>query len=467
MKRTLQLPEPHSKIQQALMTAFTVPGLIELFMTCGTKFGKTIGASTGMSMGAHLSQYESLWRWIAPIYSQSKIGFNNCRRMLPRDVVANKANLHLTLPHPKPTHPDDQGPVIDFLSGKFPEDMEGEAVSGGYVLDECAKMVEQVYASAKTTVSVTRAPIVAISTPRGKGWFYKKCMEIEAEMKWAISKGKAPTKIFLRAPSYANPSVTQAAIDDAKRSLPDRLYRQYYEADFVDDGSVFVGFRDCVQGDELIEDHAGTQYWVDPEAKSKTVVIAVDWAKKMDFTVMGAFDCTADIPKMVGFHRFQGLNYIDAVKELYRFSRQFKELRMVFHDKTGIGEVIDDIIAKVDIPARGIIFTNASKSSMVNDMMLTFSQKRVVLPNWPEMLQELDQFEVVTNDLGNARYNAPSGMHDDIVCMLILANAALNEYANSRAMDGVQFLEDLPKQKLTLDKWYSDIIEDDHDSPFN
>ena len=50
------------------------------------------------------------------------------------------------------------------------------------------------------------------------------------------------------------------------------------------------------------------------------------------------------------------------------------------------------------------------------------------------MIRELDAYEVSVSEIGTARYSAPSGMHDDIVIMLVLANAAINEFSTDETM---------------------------------
>ena len=76
------------------------------------------------------------------------------------------------------------------------------------------------------------------------------------------------------------------------------------------------------------------------------------------------------------------------------------------------------------------------------------------------MIYELDIYEVQTNSLGTARYSAPLGMHDDIVSMLMLVQSAVKEY---RAEFKVRFLEDLPKEKFTIDRWYAELQEEEFD----
>jgi hypothetical protein len=66
---------------------------------------------------------------------------------------------------------------------------------------------------------------------------------------------------------------------------------------------------------------------------------------------------------------------------------------------------------------------------MVNGMMLAFQKKATVLPYWPEMINEMDAYEVSVTDIGNWRYGAADGFHDDIVSSMILGWSLVEEFA--------------------------------------
>lgn len=411
----IQIPDPHSIKQKLIMEAFRYPKLKEIWIACGTKFGKTLGAS-GAQTSAAWSRKNILCRWVAPIYPQAVIGFKYAQNLFPSPpaIEVNKSGPSIYIPN--------NGSRIEYKSGKFPEDLEGEACHT-YVLDECSKMSEQVYSSAWTTTTVTRGQIMAISTPRGKNWFYTRSMQAKEEMEWCRKNDLPFTKIFLTAATIDNPFVSKEVVEQARLTLPDRLFKQYYLAEFVDDGSVFVGYRQCIYTDFEIKD----EYWID-QTEDHNVVIGADWAKTEDRCVFIAIDCQTR--RVCGFWRFYKIPYTEAVRRLYTFSHKFKSTEIIFHDKTGLGNVIDDLLADSEMNFRGITFSNANKSDMVAKLMTAFEQKSIGIPNWEEMISELDAYEVATNALGSTTYSAPTGKHDDIVSALFLANAALLQYGD-------------------------------------
>lgn len=415
MEIEISLPPPHSKSQEKIFQTFVTPGLLEAFVACGTKYGKTLAASEALAIGLPIKR-QGLFRWVAPIYSQARIGLNYLTRLLPPEpyVEANKYGIYIPGADSR----------LEFRSGHDPENLEGEAASG-YVLDECSKLKEQVYTSARTTVTMTRGPILAISTPRGKNWFYRKCMEAQDEMQWALQKGVAPRRIFITAPTRDNPFVPREAIEDAKKTLPDRLFRQYYLAEFVEDGEVFSNVHNCFSTDYLEMNDQFT--WFAEGYEKESVVIGVDWARNVDFTVFMA--CSPVTRKVVGVWRMRGLGYPGQVQRLNTFSKKFKNCETIWHDKTGVGIALDDMLSNTELPYRGITFTNASKNEMMVKLMLSFEEESFKIPQISCMVREIKEIEVNTTMTGLPTYTAPIGAHDDIVMALALSHAAMLEHS--------------------------------------
>ena len=260
----LSPPEPHSKKQALIMQAFRMGGLKEIYIACGTKFGKSIAASVSMAMAA-AERPGTKWRWIAPIYEQAKIGMDYFRPILPPKphTEIQKSTMRIELPM--------IGTEIKFWHTKDPVSLEGAGIHGN-IHDEAAKQPYEAVVSARTTTTFTRGPSMYISTPFGKNWFYNGCMEAKEQMEWELRNERAPTKIFLTARTEDNPFVGKDIIEQARKDLPKRMFDQYYNAEFLDDGSVFTGVRDCLYGEEL-DLHGSFQSAAVKEAKQLEVVV--------------------------------------------------------------------------------------------------------------------------------------------------------------------------------------------------
>jgi len=239
-------------------------------------------------------------------------------------------------------------------------------------------------------------------------------MNAHAEMICCLKKGIPPTKIFIAARTDENPYIDPKVIEQQRKNLPDRLFRQYLLAEFVDSGEIFPYFKDSIFGPPL-DFQYDTQLWLHKDhAEQEQIIIGADWGKQEDFCVFTAW--TVSSKMMVGFMRFRGIDYISAIKNLVWFSGKYKQILLVKHDKTGLGNVMDDALASTELPYEGVTFTNKNKSQMINSLMIAFQRHDIHIPNWPAMIKELDSFEVQVSEVGNFKYAAPQGHRHFEIC---------------------------------------------------
>lgn len=438
---------------------------------CGSKSGKSIAGACKIihaSFCAPKAQ-QALYRIIAPTYALTGITYDYINRLCPdnfemrpgQTVDAYNRSLETwqTLkPNKTPSKHKMIWPhndaMIQCTHGQDPEvTLEGVRTHGN-ILDEFAKCREGVFSSVLSTTSQTQGWIRAYTTPRGKGWVYKKYMECLNEMELARINKRQPTMIALTASTIDNPFVPRESIELARKMLPDRLFRQLILAEFVDDGAVMSGFRQLLYGDEIAQETA-VQVWIKPGAENENVILGGDWARSADFTVVTAWN--PETKQMVGFLRFQDLTYKQLVKNVYDFGMRFKDVVILKHDKTGIGDVIDELLQQLPWPIDGIKFNNENKAAMVNQFMVDMQHGKFSIPNWSHMIAELDAYEVNVNGLGKMIYGAPAGLHDDIVTSMFLGWSAVVEH-NPSGFD-VQFLDQI---KLSgIDNYYDSLMDDE------
>lgn len=483
---SLTLPKPYTKWQQMLMNAKIRLGVFPM----ATKVGKSLGGSGRIANFSYSapSDQDALFRIIAPTYPLSGITYRYLNRLLPSKLhpqngltPAQQAAAARIWEKFTPERSESglwmkwrhNGARVQCIHGQDPEvTIEGERVHGN-VFDEASKMKPQVYASGLSTTSQTGGWNVLYSTPRGKNFFYQLYQECREHMAWAERTGNPLEMFAATARTIDSPFIDAKVLEQARKTLPDRLWRQLYLAEFVDDGTVFVGYRDCVEGAEIVTDGQKIQAWEQPDAGELSVVIGADWAKRQDYCVFYAIDVSGRRPRCAGFRRLHGVPYVEAVKELGRFGRRFKEVVLIKHDRTGIGDVIDELLANLNFPIDPVVFSNQSKASMVDSWSVALATKAVQLPNWPPLIREHDDYDVRTNQLGKPVYGAISGAHDDIVTACFLAWAAFLE---TQERDFNVFdLEELEKSNAlvvdpdSIEGWYRQLIGDgdEDDSDFD
>jgi hypothetical protein len=92
-------------------------------------------------------------------------------------------------------------------------------------------------------------------------------------------------------------------------------------------------------------------------------------------------------------------------------------------DSTGLGDpILDDLMPNMRV--NGYKFTNISKRQLIEALIVSVERGEISFPEIPELINELSIFAFEQGETGTIRYNAPEGMHDDIVISLALANWA-------------------------------------------
>jgi len=209
--------------------------------------------------------------------------------------------------------------------------------------------------------------------------------------------------------SYDNPLLDHAEIEDIKRNTPERVFRQEYMAEFLDDGgAVFRNLQACIH---------------DAPVKWGSVVFGVDWGRANDFTVIVALD--ADTGHMLAMDRFNQIDWTLQRGRLITMYQRYKP-RVVLAEQNSIGDPNIEELQKRGIPVEPFSTTQQSKAEIINSLALNLEQETIGILNDPILLGELQAYTVERLPGGTYRYTAPRGLHDDCVMALALANNARN-----------------------------------------
>jgi len=186
-----------------------------------TKAGKT-SACIGWLLERSLESKprQNFW-WVAPVSDQALIAFTRMQRSLPRGTFVAHLNLHtITLFN---------GAVIWFKSGDRADSLYGEDVFA-CVVDEASRFKQDAWHAIRTTLTATRGPIRIIGNVRGrKNWFYALARRAEhGDPDMGYHR-------LIAADAVAAGVLDAAEIEDARRLLPDRVFRELYLAEASDD----------------------------------------------------------------------------------------------------------------------------------------------------------------------------------------------------------------------------------------
>jgi phage terminase large subunit-like protein len=249
--------------------------------------------------------------------------------------------------------------------------------------------------------------MIAIGTPKGKGWFW--------QMHKRGQNDDEPEYQSFQAPTYENPFINSDDIDEARDTLPDRVFRQEYLAQFVEDtGGVFTG----------VDEHVAKHAYTPSEAEAKPPhATGVDLARQEDYTVITTLNAAG---RVTYYNRLQApWNQIQ--NEVQQVYNQYEGVVAI--DATRDNKLVADL-ERAGVNIKPVKFTSQRKADLVENLVAAYEAGEVQVPDISQLVHELKVFEYETTRAGNLRYSAPEGMHDDCVDSLALAEDARRDYEN-------------------------------------
>lgn len=365
----------------------------------GRRFGKTLCLAAELADRAS-HEGGGDYGWVAPTYNVAERGVEAFRTIGEGFVnVCGRA----------PCRVEFQGMVgmplsrVWFLSADNPDNIRGFGFKG-LVIDEAAAIPADVWHYVlRPTIAQTLGWAVFVSTPKGRNWFYD-----------LFTRGLDPSEkdyASFRFPSNASPYFPAKEWDEAKRTLPADVFRQEYEAEFMEDSAgVFRNIDQC-----LLRDEGGD---LKPEY-IRNVVIGCDVAKHTDWTVLIAMD--AETGRCFAMERFNHLDWPIQKERILAFARKYRG-RLIL-DASGVGDPIFDDLKRVYVDIEAFKFTSLSKTELVQRLIVAVEQRKVAWSaGWEVLTAEMRRYEYQISPSGGITYSAPGGYHDDCVMALALAN---------------------------------------------
>jgi len=348
-----------------------------------TKVGKTASHIIWLfEQALKLKNNQSVW-WVAPVYSQAEIAFNRMRSQVnDREFFkANETKLKLTLP---------TGGIIQFKSAEKPDNLYGDDVYAA-VFDEFTRAREEAWYALRSTLTATNGQCKFIGNVKGKkNWGYRLAQRAK--------QGEQNFEHFkITAYDAAREGLlSMEEIEQAKRDLPEGVFRELYLAEAAEDGSNPFGIsyiNQCCY----------------PLSSYPAVCYGIDLAKSSDYTVIIGLDKNGAV---CHFERFQ--------KDWRQTTQTILELppALIAIDSTGVGDPIGEDIARIR-EVELFKFSSSSKQQIMEGLALAIQQRKITFPEG-SIKDELEQFEFEFTRTG-VKYSAPAGLHDDCVCSLALA----------------------------------------------
>lgn len=356
------------------------------FCEATTKAGKTVGGMSWLTeMGLRGKAGQNRW-WVAPVVSQAKIAYLRIKRGLPSDLIRTwETDRIIQLPNRS---------LLHFKSGDNPDNLYGEDVFDA-VMDEASRSREESFHAVRSTLTATQGRFRGIGNVKGRqNWFYRMCRKAEAG---------DPNMYYDKITCYdaIQAGVIKAEeIEDARRTLPEHVFKELYEAVPSDDGGNPFGMGSIAR-------------IVKPMSNLAPAVWGIDLAKSVDWTVCIALDAKGDTCRL---ERWQS-PWPETKQRIKRLVGSTK----AYVDSTGVGDPIVDDLQRQGGRANyeGFKFTSQSKQMLMEGLAAAIQEQKIGIPDGI-IRQELETFEYEYTRTG-VKYSAPVGLHDDCVCALALA----------------------------------------------
>lgn len=329
--------------------------------------------------------------WVAPSYPVASVGWRGIKHLALQFTGAEVRHVDRLIELPS-------GGTVQVRSADNPDSLRGEGLDF-VVLDECAFIKEDAWREAlRPALSDRQGKALFISTPAGRNWFYRL---------WHKELDD-PTWKSWQFPTSSNPFIPQSEIDDARGDVPDRIFRQEYMAEFIQDGGGLIrGVRAAATATEQRAGIEGHEY-----------VMGIDWGKHNDYTVISVIDATEKA--LVHMDRFSQIDYQTQLGRLDGLFIRFEPSQIVA-ERNAMGEPLIEQLQRQGYPVQAFTTTNASKAQAIDGLALAFERQDIRIVDEPVLIAELEAFEPTRLPSGMLRYAAPEGMHDDCVISLALA----------------------------------------------
>ena len=336
--------------------------------------------------------------WISPVYSQAKNVFDQITSSA-KDIIesSNRMETNITFIN---------GSSIKFLSGDSPDSIRGFRFNF-LVIDEMAfikeRTVDQVILP---TLNPNGKKCLMISTPKGKNHFYT----------WFNKEEVVSTRFKLEDCPY----IKQELIDTAKSSLPPDIFRQEFEAAFVDSSNdVFVN----VDKVSIIG-----QYEV---ARGQDCYIGIDTGLSDDASVLTLISPIGKVLNMVTLNNTD-LNSVatsfDSVLQGYNVIGGYIEVN-------GIGRGTYDLLKDKYRKVKPFTTNINNKTDMVRKLINDIETATIELPSdelCPALHTEFGQYTYKLSPTGKMSFGHINGGHDDHIDSLMMANYSRVQFMERR-----------------------------------
>lgn len=269
------------------------------------------------------------------------------------------------------------------------------------IVDEAAYIKEEDFQSVlRPTLATAGKRGILFSTPRGKNFFY------------TMAIMHKPNYHYYHATYRDNPYANLSEIEDAKNTLPEKIFLSEYEAEFVSGSmSVFGNVEKCIR-------HAASLL------PSQPCIAGLDVGRNSDYTVLTIMSDN----KVVYQEQWNKDTWESIIQNIIQAFKKFN-VRTCWVETNGLGDPFFEMLQKAvkinrcNIQLNPWTTSNTSKQNIVEKLIQDFVTENILIPDIPDLLEQLNNFEAEYSAKSKSIiYSGKMNGKDDRVMSLCICN---------------------------------------------
>ena len=391
-----KLHSGQQKIADQIINTLHIDGVIQYHVVCCSRqFGKSF-LLTQLILYYAINEPNSKVLFVSMSYQQANKVFNNLIKGIEKSKIIKKKNgaensIILT-----------NDSEIYIRSYQRPDLIRGLSATT-LIIDEAAWIKDEDWQGVfRPTLSTEGKRGLLFSTPRGRNYFYEMAMK-------GLS-GEYPNYHYYHSTYRENPLANLGEIEDAKKSLPEKIFRTEYEAEFVSGAmSVFENVKNCIKP---------------PRKPIKPTIGSIDVGRQDDYTVFTIMQ-DSDVVYQGAWRLESWSGIISHILEAAKNNK----VKTIYVEVNGLGDPFYEMLinsigkARLSISVKPWVTSNSSKQNIIEQLIEDFSTGNIAIPDDHELLEQLENFECEYSPKSRAvKYGGRPPFHDDRVMSLAICN---------------------------------------------
>jgi hypothetical protein len=412
----IELIKPHNK-QKQIISELLNPDMFLILAVIGRQFGKTCLAEN-MAIFWSINNPNTTIFWVSPTDSQAQKVYKE----IVNAIIGSGCIKSKKMPKGDTEIVFHNGSKILFRSAMSEDSLRGQSVDY-MILDEAAFIKKDVFDTILLPMlSVRGKKCFICTTPKGKNWIYEYYLKANDILNW---------KSF-RFSTYDSPYANADIINMFKETLPDKLFRQEIEAEFVDSSSIFNNIGDIMCLNKTISPIPGETYYA-----------GVDIGLINDASVLSILNSDGDV---VNYFRWTDIESPDLINEILKLNNIWK-FNVIGIESNNQGlTIFQELKRKI----KNIIDINTNqktKPEMINRLVHLFNMREIKMIKDDYLKIEFESFIFKQMNNGAIKFMADYGFHDDCVMSVAVAREVYTQYQKRKfnAKATTIFIPTMPK----------------------